>query len=206
MLAASGGGDNRGTLHGDLIALAAGIAVACNIILSRHASQYQPDAPLFLGVGLGLLAISVCCLPVACANSASSACSDFLLLTPTCLVIIVSAGFLLANCLLALLVLAPKYISSAEVALVLLLETVLSPLWTYIGVGEEPTVWTLAGGGLLVAVLTLHEVAAMRTEVTAADSEGSGTQKRQQGAAGMEDGLDAAAAAVSAAVVEVTAT
>ena len=104
---------------------------------------------------------------------------------------------------LALLVLAPKYISSAEVALVLLLETVLSPLWTYIGVGEEPTVWTLAGGGLLVAVLTLHEVAAMRTEVTAADSEGSGTQKRQQGAAGKED---AAAGAVSAAVVEVTAT
>ena len=66
------------------------------------------------------------------------------------------AGF---DQLLLLLVLAPKYISSAEVALVLLLETILSPVWTFVGVGETPTPWTIAGGGLLIAVLTLHELA-----------------------------------------------
>ena len=69
---------------------------------------------------------------------------------------------LLAICLTNLLILAPRHISSAEVALILLGETILSPLWVYLGVGEAPTVWTLGGGALLIATLFMHELAALR--------------------------------------------
>ena len=74
-------------------------------------------------------------------------------------VYVVAVVMLLA---LGFLILAPRHISSAEVALILLGETVLSPLWVYLGVGEAPTVWTLGGGALLIATLFMHELAALR--------------------------------------------
>ena len=47
-------------------------------------------------------------------------------------------------------VLAPRYASSAEVALLNPLEAVLGPLWVYLGVGEAPSRYTLLGGALLI--------------------------------------------------------
>lgn len=156
--AAGDSGQTRNTLHGDLVALAAGLCVACNIILSRHASQHRPEAPLFLAIGVGVFTLALASAVVACVQS-DGVCADFGVPNGKFVLIVVASGFLLANCLMTLLVLAPKYISSAEVALVLLLETILSPVWTFVGVGETPTPWTIAGGGLLIAVLALHELA-----------------------------------------------
>ena len=58
----------------------------------------------------------------------------------------------------------PRHLMSAEVGLVLLMEQVLSPVWTFLGVGEAPSRWTLAGGGLLVLTLACHEAAALAEE------------------------------------------
>ena len=95
---AGGGGlpVNRDTLHGDLIALAAGFAVACNIILSRHASQVKPDAPSF---SLWALASSLSAYAACCGVRTIDGFDlrDFTLITPTGMAIILSAGFLLAR-------------------------------------------------------------------------------------------------------------
>lgn len=56
----------------------------------------------------------------------------------------------LSSCLLAL---GPRYISSAEVALLILLESVLAPILVWLIVGEEPGQWTLIGGALVLGVL-----------------------------------------------------
>lgn len=54
---------------------------------------------------------------------------------------------------------APRLITGSEVALVLLLEVLLAPLWVYWAYrSERPSVWTLVGGLLLVGVLALHEL------------------------------------------------
>jgi hypothetical protein len=52
---------------------------------------------------------------------------------------------------------APKYITGGEVALVMLLEDLLGPLWVYVRFGEVPSAWTLAAGALLVSTLATHE-------------------------------------------------
>ena len=36
----------------------------------------------------------------------------------------------------------------------------LGPVWVFLGVGEAPSIWTLLGGPLLLAILAAHEVAA----------------------------------------------
>jgi drug/metabolite transporter (DMT)-like permease len=52
---------------------------------------------------------------------------------------------------------ATKYITGAETGLVLLLEPLFVPFWVFIGFGEVPSVWTAAGGALLLLTLGAHE-------------------------------------------------
>ena len=56
---------------------------------------------------------------------------------------------------------APRYLTGAEVSLVLLFESVGGPLWVFVGFGDVPSPWTLASGALLIGALLGHEVAAM---------------------------------------------
>ena len=58
--------------------------------------------------------------------------------------------------------LGPRYIDATAVALVYEIEVVLAPLLIFAAFDEEPSTWTLAGGALLLIVLTLHEVARIR--------------------------------------------
>ena len=62
-----------------------------------------------------------------------------------------------------LLVLASRALLAPEIALLGLLEVVLGPLWTWLGVGEEPGRSTLIGGTIVLGALAANELAAMRT-------------------------------------------
>lgn len=55
-----------------------------------------------------------------------------------------------ASCLLAL---GPRYISAAEVSLLVLLESVLAPILVWIVVGENPGRWALTGGAIVIGAL-----------------------------------------------------
>ncbi|MEO0618856.1 MAG: DMT family transporter [Pseudomonadota bacterium] len=58
----------------------------------------------------------------------------------------------------------PRYISSADVGLVLLLETVLGPLWVWLVIAEAPALSTLFGGAIVIATLIAHSIAALRAQ------------------------------------------
>lgn len=59
------------------------------------------------------------------------------------------------------LALGPRYITSAEVALLILLETVLAPLLAWAVVGEVPGFWALMGGAVVVAALAVSNAVAL---------------------------------------------
>jgi drug/metabolite transporter, DME family len=55
---------------------------------------------------------------------------------------------------------AVRHLPVLEVSLLLLIEPVLNPVWTWLVHGEEPGVWTIAGGGVILgatAVKALYE-------------------------------------------------
>lgn len=60
-----------------------------------------------------------------------------------------------ASCLLAL---GPRYISSAEVSLLVLLETVLAPVLVWAVIGENPGPWAIAGGAVVVSALIVSNL------------------------------------------------
>lgn len=53
------------------------------------------------------------------------------------------------------LALGPRYITSAEVALLILLETVLAPLLAWAVIDEAPGIWALLGGAVVVGALAV---------------------------------------------------
>ena len=62
---------------------------------------------------------------------------------------VLGVGFLL-------LTLAPSYIPAPEVSLYTLIETVLGPVWVYLGGYEAPSVYAIAGGVILLVALAVH--------------------------------------------------
>ena len=62
----------------------------------------------------------------------------------------------------ALMFIGPRYIPAPEVGLLLLLESVLGPLWVWLALGEQPGTHTLLGGAIVLSTLALNAAWALR--------------------------------------------
>ncbi len=68
---------------------------------------------------------------------------------------------------------ATRYIMASEVALFALSESILGPIWVWIGVGEEPSLLTLFGSGIVFVSVAAYCIVGIREErkkILAADS------------------------------------
>ena len=57
---------------------------------------------------------------------------------------------------IACYVIGAKYIPATHVALLMLLETALAPIWAWLGVGEKPTIMILLGGLIMFAAVAVR--------------------------------------------------
>ncbi|MTI09830.1 DMT family transporter [Curvivirga aplysinae] len=67
-------------------------------------------------------------------------------------------GFVVVPLSFACLAIGPRYIPAAEVSLLMLLETVLGPIWVWIGIGTEPHTNEIYGGAIVVGTLLIHSL------------------------------------------------
>ncbi len=56
-----------------------------------------------------------------------------------------------------------RYLPAAELALLSLTEVILGPIWVWLGVGEVPSLWTLAGGVIMLAAVVWRALYEVRT-------------------------------------------
>ncbi len=71
-------------------------------------------------------------------------------------------GGVLSGLANGMFVVASRHLVAAEVTLFMLLEFALGPVWVWLFVGEVPTRWTLLGGVLVIASVTLRAVLELR--------------------------------------------
>jgi drug/metabolite transporter (DMT)-like permease len=71
-------------------------------------------------------------------------------------------GLIVVPISFALITVGPRYLPAPEVGLLMLLETVLGPIWVWLAIGEYPGDLALVGGALVVATLAGHTVAGGR--------------------------------------------
>ncbi|HWE80009.1 MAG TPA: DMT family transporter [Gaiellaceae bacterium] len=153
-VAAIVGGSLGGSgLVGDLAALAGSLSTAGMLVtLRRH-----PGADPIPGLALGGLAGAAIVSPAV--GRIEPTRHDLLLL--------MLLGLVLLPIAIGLITRGPKYLTAPEVGLMMLLETLLGPLWVWIGIGERPGRDSLLSGLLIVSVLAVHSTLSLRTEIRA---------------------------------------
>ncbi len=142
------GSAGHGSMAGDLLALVTSLSMALNFIIVR----VFRGVSMIPAAGIGGLLCAVVVLPLAGAVSISRGDVIPLLLM----------GTIVLPVPLVIMTIAPRLIPAPEVGLILLLETVLGPLWVWLVVGQKPALETAVGGSLLLITLMCHSLLAFR--------------------------------------------
>lgn len=136
---AYGSGETQGaSWKGDLLALGVSAMFAAGLTAARCVRHVSMVAAIPIAYVLVALAI----LPLAALLSVPSAQVPLLVL---------HAGFITLSSIF--LALGPRYITSAEVSLLVLGESVFAPLLVWAMLSENPGPWALAGGAVVLGAL-----------------------------------------------------
>ena len=144
-----------GSLLGDVFALLVAVTFGANIVVLRRWRGIDMVPATMLG---GLISAAMTA-PWAIGAPVSHA--D--------LVILASLGCFQLGLGLFLFVRGSRKLRAAELGLLTLLETVLAPIWVWIGIGETPSAPALLGGSIvLAAVIGLTASERIRPQLPAA--------------------------------------
>ncbi len=143
-LAVSGGGGTGAgsAVLGVVFGLGVALVLALNFVLLRA----RPEMPIALVLGLGALL----------AGATGWAVTGPAQMTEGAVWAIAVCGLVILPVSFFSLSVASRHTHASNVSLLLLLETVLGPLWVWLGVGERPTPVMLAGGAVVVGSLALY--------------------------------------------------
>lgn len=136
-----------GSLLGDLAAGLCALCIGGSFTITRHARAVSM-VPAMVLAGLVTAAVA---LPVALLLEEGPLLYDGARLGYT-----LAMGLVVVPVSFALITVGPRYLPAAEVGLLMLLETVLGPLWVWLVLAEYPGDLALIGGVLVVATLAGH--------------------------------------------------
>jgi drug/metabolite transporter (DMT)-like permease len=132
-----------GQMLGNLMALTSAFCIACAITISRASGREMGFTSL-----IGVLFPFVVAGVMVSETGLNVSAPWWIIFNGA--VVMPIAFFCLAN--------GPKYLSSPEVAMFYLLETVLAPIWVWMIFAEVPTRNSLIGGTILIVTLVAHSL------------------------------------------------
>jgi len=142
-------GVRGGRLLGNLVAFGTPVSFAIMLVALRRAGDRDM--------------IPAICLAGVVGAVVGFAMSDSLVIPRHDLALCIFLGVVQYGGGFVLLTLGARHLPAAEVALLSLVETVLAPLWVWIGVDEVPTLFTLTGGAIVLLAVIVQTTAGMRT-------------------------------------------
>ena len=143
-------GIQSGRLLGNIVAFGPAVSFAIMLVTLRRAGDRDMIPAIclagFVGAALGF------------------AMADSLVLSRHDLALCLFLGVVQYTGGFVLITLGARYLPAAEVALLSLVETVLAPIWVWFGVGEVPTLLTLAGGAIVISAVIAQAASGMRSQ------------------------------------------
>src|SRR5262245_39782394 len=135
---------------GNTLAVICSITWACTLLGLRYVQRGQPATSVGLSaVTLGNLFASLAALPFAWPLPAASAVEW---------ATIAYLGFCQVALAYVFLTAAMRVLPALEVSLLLLIEPVLNPTWTWLIRGENPGAYTITGGAIIIAATAIKSV------------------------------------------------
>jgi drug/metabolite transporter (DMT)-like permease len=149
---AMGSSMNFGAILGNLAALGVAISLATAFTIARA----SPNISMIPATALSYLVAAIAVTPFVASYT----------LEPTDwpkMLILGGALLPLATCLMAI---GPQYITSAEVGLFLVLESIFAPILVWYVLGENPGSTAIIGGVIVLLVLTISNIVGLRSKIS----------------------------------------
>ena len=144
-----GVGVGGGSLLGNVLGVGAALSLATQLSIARHARAVN----LVPALAAGMVLVTAI---------AWSTYAEPLDLGPGDPFWLFLLGVIVLPIAFGLLTLAPRYVASPEVSLIMQLEAVLGPIWVWMGVGEVPPTATFIGGAIVLVTLVVHSSLGIR--------------------------------------------
>ena len=145
---ASGDSDGQSRLEGDVAAMFGAFFLACGFSFVRR----FPRISSFSAISCSGMLTAIIIFPLAAPLSVTQGDMGYLLIM----------GLYMLPIGTALMFLGPRYIPAPEVGLLLLLESILGPVWVWWALGEEPGNSTLIGGVIVLSTLAINAIWALK--------------------------------------------
>ena len=129
---------------GDLLALVTAMGLGITFVIIRH----RKSVNMLPAMSMGKLLSGIAAIPLAAP----------LAMTDLGLGLMLFLGLILLPVSFALISWGPRYIPAPEVSLLMLLETVLSPILVWLAIGEAASTQTIAGGLIVLFALIGNSV------------------------------------------------
>ena len=142
-------GIQSGRLLGNIVAFGPAVSFAIMLVTLRRAGDRDM--------------IPAICLAGLVGATLGFAMSDTLVLSRHDLVLCLFLGVVQYTGGFVLITLGARHLPAAEVALLSLGETVLAPIWVWIGVGEVPAHLTLVGGAVVLSAVVVQALTKARS-------------------------------------------
>ncbi len=139
----------RGTL-GIVLAAASGLTMACMVLGLRHEGRRGADSAPLTAVLLGNTLCALMCSPWMVSGVPLIGTRDWIVLALLGSFQIGVAYVLFSRGL--------RHVTALRAILLGLVEPLLNPLWVWLGNGERPSNWTVAGGAVIIVSLVLDSL------------------------------------------------
>ena len=133
-----------GSMEGNIYAILCTVFFSISfVLLSRFKEMNRLVITAFSGIILSLIAWFFV---------------DDLAIDSKTLVIVMVMGLLITPISRVLLGVGAKYIRASEVSLLMLIETVMAPIWVWIFLNEVPSIYTFIGGSVIIVTLIVNSL------------------------------------------------
>lgn len=133
-----------GSLKGNLFALlCTALFSIAFVLLSKYKDINRTILTALAGLFLSFFALFFC---------------EDLIINFKTLIIVMVMGLLISPISRVLMGNGAKYINASEVTLLMIIETIMAPIWVWIFLDEVPSFYTFVGGGLIIITLIVNSV------------------------------------------------
>jgi drug/metabolite transporter (DMT)-like permease len=133
-----------GSLKGNIYALLCTMLFSISfVLLSKYKEMDRIVLTAFSGIAISILAFLL---------------SEDLKIDMNNLIIVMFMGLIISSFSRVLIGNGAKYISASEVSLLMLIETIMAPIWVWIFLNEIPTIYTFIGGSIIIITLIINSL------------------------------------------------
>ena len=139
-----------GSIEGNIYALFCTALFATSyVLLSRYKDMNRIILTAFSGLALSIIAFFFC---------------DELAIDFKTLTVVMIMGLLISPISRVLLGTGAKYIRASEVSLLMIIETIMAPIWVWIFLNEVPSSYTFIGGSIIIVTLIINSIYTLKKE------------------------------------------